>query len=327
MLATPAEMVPTGDGWRHEVKWDGMRALIDVRDHQVRLFSRTERDVTVAFPELAAPAAGLTDFEDVLLDAEIVVMKQGRPSFAALAERFNVVDAHTAAELSASAPVTAMVFDVLRVMGTPVTGRTWRERRALLTGINPSSKWVTVPPDFPDGEALLAATADEGIEGIEGIVSKRVESKYVPGARSDDWRKSVHRRTASYVIVGWRREQAGSALGAVLLAEPTDAGLAYRGRVGSGLAGRRGVLLARDLLPLRRDTPPVVTGVPAVDAKDTVWVEPVLVADVEFHGLSDQGRLRQPSWRGLRADLRPADLLDPNPNPDPTLDPTLDEER
>jgi bifunctional non-homologous end joining protein LigD len=314
MLATPAEVVPSGDGWRHEVKWDGMRALIDIRDHQVRLYSRTERDVTVAFPELVAPAAGLTDFEDLLLDAEIVVMRDGRPSFAALAERFNVIDARTAGELAASAPVTAMVFDVLRVMGTPVTGRTWSERRDLLTGISPSSKWVMVPPTFPDGEALLAATADQG---MEGIVSKRITSTYRPGARSDDWRKSVHRRTASYVVVGWRREQGGSGLGAVLLAEPTAAGLAYRGRVGSGLAGRRGVLLARDLLPLRRDDPPVVTGVPDVDAKDTVWVEPVLVADVEFHGLSDQGRLRQPSWRGVRADLTLADLLTTEPTTHP----------
>lgn len=306
MLATPADFVPTGADWRHEVKWDGMRALIDISDHRVRLFSRTERDVSIAFPELCAAAGGLADFEDLLLDAEIVVMKDGRPSFAALAERFNVVDAHTAADLAATAPVTAMVFDVLRVMRTPVTGRTWQARRELLTGIDPRSKWVSVPPDFADGQALLDATADQG---IEGIVSKKVDSIYRPGVRSDDWRKTVHRRTASYVIVGWRREQGGSGLGAVLLAEPTAAGLAYRGRVGSGLAGRRGVLLARDLLPLRREHAPVVTGVPEVDARGTVWVEPVLVADVEFHGLSDAGRLRQPSWRGLRGDLTPADLL------------------
>ena len=306
MLATPAEVVPSGPDWRHEVKWDGMRALIDVRDHQVRIFSRTERDVTVAFPELVADPCGLTDYEDLLLDAEIVVMRQGRPSFAALAERFNVVDSTTAQALAASAPVTAMVFDVLRVMRTPVTGRTWTARRDLLAGIGPASKWVIVPPDFPQGEELLAATEDQG---IEGIVSKRITSTYHPGVRSDDWRKTVHRRTTSLVIVGWRREQGGSGLGSVLLAEPTAAGLAYRGRVGSGLAGKRGVALMRDLLPLLRDEPAVVTGIPRIDAKDAIWVSPELVADVEFHGLSENGRLRQPSWRGRRADLTPADLL------------------
>ena len=305
MLATPAEVLPRGDEWRHEIKWDGMRALIDIRDHRVRVFSRTERDVTIAFPELASPASGLADFEDLLLDAEIVVMRAGRPSFAALAERFNVVDPNTADELASTAPVTAMVFDVLRVMRSPVTGRTWRERRDLLDSIAPTSKWVSVPPEFADGEALLDATADQD---MEGIVSKRVGSKYSPGLRSDDWRKTVHRRTGSYVIVGWRRQQAGSVLGSVLLAEPTEVGLVYRGRVGSGLTGRKGVTLARDLLPLRRETAPVVTGVPDVDARDAIWVEPHLVADVEFHGLSDAGRLRQPAWRGLRSDLTVADL-------------------
>lgn len=306
MLATPADAVPSTDLWRHEVKWDGMRALIDIRDHQVRVFSRTERDITVAFPELVSQAAGLIDFEDLLLDAEVVVMHQGRPSFSSLAERFNVVDATTAQQLAATAPVTAMVFDVLRVMGTPVMGQTWTARRTMLESIDITSRWVTVPPVFTDGHSLLAATADQG---IEGIVSKRIDATYRPGARSDDWLKSVHRRTGSYVIVGWRREKGGSALGSVLLAEPTSAGLAYRGRVGSGLAGRRGVALAQQLLPLRRDDNPTVTGVPVEDARDCIWVEPAIVADVEFHGLSEAGRLRQPSWRGVRADLEPADLF------------------
>lgn len=300
MLATPAESVPTGAQWAHEVKWDGMRALLDVRDHRVRVSTRTERDVTVAFPELVAPAAGLTDFQDVLLDAEIVVMHAGVPSFAALAERFNVVDRAVAHTLAASAPVTAMVFDVLRVMDTVVIGRGWRERRDLLEGIGLGSKWVSVPPVFTDGVALLAATADHA---MEGIVSKRTDSTYRPGLRSPDWRKSVHRRTGSYVVVGWRRERGGSALGAVLLAQPTPGGLVYRGRVGSGLAGRHGVLLMQRLLPLRRDDPPMIDEVPREDADGCIWVEPAIVADVEFHGLSEAGRLRQPAWRGVRSDL------------------------
>lgn len=305
MLATPADVVPSGAQWRHEIKWDGMRALIDVAEHRVRILSRTERDVTVAFPELLAQAAGLSDFEDVLFDAEIVVMRQGRPSFSALAERFNVVDDPTARALAATSPVTAMIFDVLRVMGRPVHSRPWNERRELLDNINPHSKWVTVPPTFVDGSALLDATADQG---MEGIVSKNITSLYTPGVRSPDWRKSVHRRTGSYVVLGWRQEQAGTALGSVLLAEPMPDGLAYRGRVGSGLAGRRGTALLKQLLPLRRPSSPDVTDLPDQDARGASWVEPLLVADVEFHGLSDAGRLRQPSWRGLRADLTVEEL-------------------
>lgn len=305
MLATPATVLPQGAAWRHEIKWDGMRALIEVSRNGVRIFSRTERDITIAFPELVQPDAGLADFEDLLLDAEIVVMRDGVPSFAALSDRFNVVDAPTADQLAAQAPVTAMVFDVLRAMGRDVTRRPWSQRRELLEGIGLGSRWVTVPPVFDDGDALLEATAERG---MEGVVSKNVDAPYRPGTRSEDWLKLVHRRTDSFVVIGWRRERGATGLGAVLLAAPVGGRLVYRGRVGSGLAGRRGTALAERLLPLRREAPVTVDEIPADDAEATVWVDPALVADVEFHGISAGGRLRQPTWRGVRDDLTPEDL-------------------
>lgn len=307
MLATPATSVPSGDAWCHEVKWDGMRVLVDVREGAVRVFSRTERDVTVAFPELLRERAGLTAYDDLLLDGELVVMRAGAPSFAALAERFNVADARTADALAATAPITLMAFDVLRVMGTELLGRPLRDRRTLLEGAELDSSWVQVPPTFDDGGMLAEATAQQG---MEGVVSKRWRSVYIPGRRSEDWVKTVHRAIDSFVIGGWRYEKGSrDRLGALLIGTPTPAGLMFRGRIGSGLAGRAGAALLPHLLASTTEDSPFVGDVPREDAAGASWVEPAIIADVEFHGATDGGRLRQPSWRGIRHDLDLTDLL------------------
>lgn len=307
MLATPADRVPSGSHWQHEVKWDGMRVLADVRAGTVRLTSRTERDVSVAFPELLTAAAGLRGYDDLLLDGEVVSLRDGTPSFAALAQRFNVGDARTAATLALQAPVTLMVFDVLRMAGTVTLTRPLSQRRELLEGIGLATSRVQVPPAFPDGEDLLAATV---AQCLEGVVCKRTDSAYLPGARSPHWRKIVHRTTGSYVIGGWRPETGSKRLGALLIGTPTPAGLAFRGRIGSGLAGSAGARLL-DLLHARdRAQPPFLDAVPAADATGCSWVQPDLVVDLEYHGVSEGGRLRQPTWRGLRPDLTPEELMD-----------------
>lgn len=307
MLATPADKVPAGPLWVHEVKWDGMRVIADVSAGRVRLASRTERDVSVAFPELLTSAAGLGDLEDVLLDGEVVSLREGRPSFGALAERFNVGDTATAAALAAQSPVTMMVFDVLRVAGRPVTKRPLVERRELLEGLGLLTARVQVPPIFTDGTDLLAATVDQS---LEGIVSKHIESPYLPGSRSPMWRKIVHRTTGSYVIGGWRTEKDSDRLGALLVGTPTAAGLIFRGRIGSGLAGTAGAALRQVLQPLEQQHHPFLDPLPSEIANGTTWVAPEVVVDLNHHGLSEGGRLRQPVWRGIRSDLRPTDLLE-----------------
>ncbi len=307
MLATPTSTIPVGDRWAHEVKWDGMRVLADVGDGEIRLFSRTERDVTVAFPELR----GLADeYADMLLDGEIVSMRDGVPSFAAMAERFHVTDARRAAMLAEAAPVTLMTFDLLRLYGVELRSRPWTDRRATLERLELAGpRWQT-PPTFADGATLHAATKEQG---LEGIVTKRVDSVYVPGLRSPFWLKSPHRATVSVVIGGWRPEAAGSGsrrLGSVLVGVPGPGGLRYLGRVGAGLAGKAGQALLGDLRSLTSDESPFAATVPAEDSNGATWVQPVLVADVQSLGLSGQGRLRQPAYKGLRSDLTPGDVDD-----------------
>ncbi|MGW5240930.1 non-homologous end-joining DNA ligase [Monashia sp. NPDC004114] len=307
MLATPASAIPAGERWRHEVKWDGMRVLADVSDGSVRLYSRTERDVTVAFPELRGLAG---EYADMLLDGEIVALRGGVPSFTAMAERWHVTDARKAAHLAEQTPVTLMAFDLLRLYGVELLARPWEDRRSTLERLElMDARWQT-PPTFLDGQVLHAATKEQG---LEGIVSKRIDSPYVPGLRSPLWLKSPHRGTVSVVIGGWRPESTGTVarrLGAVLVGVPGPDGLHYLGRVGSGLAGKVGQALLRDLESLTSGESPFGGEVPAEDALGATWVRPVLVADVESLGLSGQGRLRQPAYKGLRADLTPDDVDD-----------------
>jgi bifunctional non-homologous end joining protein LigD len=301
MLATRGTHVPTGDEWQHEVKWDGMRVLVDIRGGVARLFSRNEIDATVSFPELAGvPVA------DALLDGEVVVFADGTPSFAALAERMHVSRADRAQRLAERIPVTLLAFDVLRLGERDLLDQPLAVRRELLGELDlQHDRWQT-PPVYDDGPMLFDATYQQG---LEGIVSKRVTSRYRPGWRSKDWLKFAHRRRESYVIGGWRLEtDSRDRLGAVLVGQPSADGLLYRGRVGSGIAGRTAAVLRDVLAGLTRDTTPFVDEVPKLDAVGTTWVEPVLVVDVESLGPSAQGRIRQPSYVGTRADLTPEDL-------------------
>ena len=301
MLATRGTHVPTGDDWQHEVKWDGMRVLVEVRRGAARLASRNENDATVSFPELAALSA-----EDALLDGEVVAFVDGTPSFAALAERMHVSRLDRAQRLAERMPVTLLVFDVLRLDGRDLMDEPLSVRREVLTALDLNDdRWQT-PPAYDDGPMLFEATLQQG---LEGIVSKRVTSRYRPGQRSKEWLKFAHRRRDSYVVGGWRRETDSlDRLGAVLVGEPTAAGLLYRGRVGSGIAGRKAVLLREVLAGLTRTSSPFADEVPRPDSVGTTWVEPVLVVDIESLGPSAQGRLRQPSYAGTRADLSPEDL-------------------
>ena len=309
MLATRGDHVPTGAEWTHEVKWDGMRVLVSTSstDGTVRIFSRNENDVTVSFPELAALGASVAD-RDLLLDGEIVALRDGRPSFAALQERMHVTQARRAAALAEVTPVTFLVFDLLRLDGQDLSRRPLAERRTALEALGLATAHVQVPAAYDDGAMLLQATDQQG---LEGIVSKRLSSRYEPGLRSKNWLKFPHRRRTSWVVGGWRAEtDSTSRLGAVLVGEPTPGGLLYRGRVGSGISGKVGPMLLDLLAPLARSTSAFVDEVPRVDALGTHWVEPVLVVDVEALGLTDVGRLRQPSYRGLRSDLTPDDVGD-----------------
>ncbi|WP_036553857.1 RNA ligase family protein [Nocardioides insulae] len=298
MLATPGTRVPPGEEWAHEVKWDGVRLVGDLRGDTLRLTTRNARDRAVAWPELVGGAPD----RSVVVDGEVIALNQrGLPDFRTLMERMHVASARTAARLAEQVPATYMVFDLLHLDGRDLTPLPWEERRSLLEGLDLGA-WQ-VPPTYDDGAMLLDATR---AQGLEGIVSKRRASAYRPGERSTAWLKFAHRFRGSYVVGGWRPQvDSAERLGALLVGEVGAAGLSYRGRVGSGIGAREGRLLRELLTPA--ETSPFTDEVPRVDTLGTHWCQPLLVVDVETHG-QGYDRLRQPAFITVRDDLSPEDL-------------------
>jgi bifunctional non-homologous end joining protein LigD len=303
MLATKGDHVPTGGEWAHEVKWDGVRILLDVTDGVARAHSRNGNVVTPAWPELTQLPDGVAD---LLLDGEMIALNErGTPDFRVLQHRMHVRNQAEVAKLVSRIPATFMAFDLLRIGGRDVTGLPLTERRELLEGLDLGGSPWQVPAAYDDGLMLHQATLDQG---LEGIVSKRRTSRYVLDRRSKDWLKFAHRHRGSFVVGGWRPQVGTSGqLAALLVGQPTSDGLLYRGRVGSGISGATSRMLHELLEPLHAAASPFDDGVPRVDSEGTTWVEPVVVVDIDTHGLG-YDRLRQPSYRGVRNDLAPEDL-------------------
>lgn len=309
MLATRAAdkpAIPRGSDWCYEVKWDGVRALADTTSGALRLRGRSGRDVTAAYPELA----GLAAMPAALVDGEIVVLSQGVPSFEALAERMHVRDGARARLLAASAPVTYVAFDLLTLGGEDLTRRPLDDRRRALEAL-PLPARVQLSPVYPDLDPLWDVTLEHG---LEGVVAKRRSSTYQGGRRSSDWVKATHRTTRVAAVVGWRPEGAAQGgrsavagvgpLGAVLLGAPDASGAwRYLGKAGSGLGGRRGADLERELRPMIRDTSPLDDPVPDADARGVTWVAPTVGVDVAYLQRTRSGRLRQPTVRALRTEV------------------------
>ena len=303
MLATKTDRVPTGAQWLHEVKWDGVRVLVDVGAGGVRMTSRNGNAVTAAWPELSDAPLG---DRDLLVDGEVIALNdRGVPDFRVLQHRMHLRGTTEVRRMVSQVPATLMVFDLLRLDGEDLTARPLEERRALLEELPLAETRWQVPAAYDDGEMLFAATLQQG---LEGVVSKRRGSRYRFESRSEDWRKLAHRHRGSFVVGGWR-PQVGTRdrLAALLVGEVTPEGLMYRGRVGSGIAGATSTRLSALLAPLARDSSPFADDVPREDADGTSWVEPQVVVDVDTHGLG-YTRLRQPSFQGVRADLSPEDL-------------------
>jgi bifunctional non-homologous end joining protein LigD len=302
MLATTGRTVPTGDEWTHEVKWDGIRVLADCTGGLDRFFSRNGNNITAAWPDVAvSPLPG----RDLLVDGEVIALNdEGLPDFRVLQERMHVRSAASVARLVTKVPVTFMVFDLLRLDGADLTAEPLERRRALLGELMDGAAWQ-VPAAYDDGGMLHAATLQQG---LEGIVSKKRSSRYHFDRRSPDWLKFAHRHRGSYVVGGWRPQEGGSHLAALLVGAPTPDGLLYRGRVGSGIGPKASRLLTELLGPHGRSDSPFADEVPREDALGSHWVDPVLVVDVDTHRTGTIQRLRQPSYQGVRRDVSPEDL-------------------
>ncbi len=312
MLAGSFSTPPRDEAnWALEMKWDGVRALAFVERGQVRLMSRTERDITVAYPELAA-LGHATGHKQLLLDGEIVVFGAGGwPEFEALQPRMHVSDAGQARLLAGHNPVTYLVFDLLQLDGKPLLEEEYRHRRARLESLGLAGPCWQTPPSFP-AEDFAAVRAVSVEHGMEGVVAKRLNSRYLPGTRTDQWRKIKNHLRQEAVVAGYKPGQGNRTglVGSLLVGVHDEAGrLIYAGHVGTGFTAETLRMLRGRLEPLRRPDSPFDEPVPPEHARTAVWVEPALVIEVFFDRWTRAGRMRAPVYKGLRDDKDPADVV------------------
>jgi bifunctional non-homologous end joining protein LigD len=297
MLATLAREVPEGDSWLFEVKWDGYRAISYISDGETTLLSRNDNDLTQRFSNVARELVKAVKSPNAVVDGEVCALDdQGRSSFSAMQQ--------------GSGPIVYYVFDLLELDGEPLIDVPLTERQARLSKLlDKRNRTVRLSETFDDGLALYEVAKEQG---LEGIMAKRADSKYYPGRRSREWLKIKTHGRQEFLIAGYTHgggRRAGL-FGSLILAVRDGDELKYVGNVGTGFNDAEIRRLLEKLKPLRRETPPFkeVPKMPRVRKDAIVWVEPRLVAEVEFAEWTHDGRLRAPSYQGLREDKEPEEV-------------------
>jgi bifunctional non-homologous end joining protein LigD len=297
MFATLADALPTGRGWLYEVKWDGYRAVATIAGGEVELTSRRGNSLTERFAPVVKAIPKAVKTPHCVLDGEVCALdERGRTSFSEMQQ--------------GTGALVYYVFDVLEVEGQPVIDLPFTKRRKRLAELlDRRSATVQLSEAFDDGEALLAAAKEQD---LEGVIAKRADSAYQPGKRTRDWLKVKTHGRQEFLIAGYTKGKGrrSSSLGALVLAHRRGDDLVWAGNCGTGFTESEIQKLLRRLRPLERSTSPfrVVPKMPKVRKDDIVWVTPKLVCDVEFAEWTHDGRLRAPSYQGLRDDKAPDEV-------------------
>lgn len=312
MLARSSQSPPKqSTGWTYEPKYDGIRVLAFATGGKVALITRNGHDKSRQFPEVAEAVANLADElgDALVLDGEIVPRDGDRIGrFEELQGRMHVQDAARVRQLAKETPTALAVFDILLRADEVFIQRPWAERREVLeeTLDGYTSAQILLAPTTTDREALVAQARKEG---WEGIIAKRVDSRYRPGQRTDDWLKLKIENQQEFVVGGWTEPRKSRPFfGALLLGYYDASGdFVYAGHTGTGFSGDQLHSLYTQLRKLERKTPPFrekpKTNEPAH------WVTPKIVVEVRFNEWTRDGKLRQPVFKGVREDKDPREVV------------------
>ena len=304
MLARSGDLPADEEAWAFEVKWDGIRTLLFCDHGHIELLGRNGTDFTPRYPEVRELARAL-GARRLILDGEIVAFDEaGRPSFERLQSRMHLASDSAVRRRMRDIPATYVAFDLLYLDGRSTMALTYEQRREVLEALELEGPAWRVPAYHPgDGSSLLAATKELG---IEGIVAKRLSSRYEPGRRSSGWIKVKNICEQDVVIGGWAPGEGrrSGRVGALVTGVYEDGRLVYAGKVGTGFTDRTLAILERELAPLRREDSPFQG---RAAPKGTIFAEPRLVARVELREWTKSGTMRAPSFKGLRDDIDPQD--------------------
>jgi bifunctional non-homologous end joining protein LigD len=308
MLCTLVDRAPEGAGWVHEIKLDGyrMQAIVAGRGGGARLMTRNGLDWSHRFPEMAAALGRLPES---VIDGELVAAdRDGHPDFAAL---------KAAIEREDTDRLLFYAFDLIARGGEDLRQKPLLERKSALKAmLRKAPEHVAYVEHFdrPGGAVLGGACRI----GLEGIVSKRTDSPYRSGGRGGEWVKTKCRGSDEFVVGGYGAGSKGRMT--LLLGAWRDGRLVYLGRVGSGISEARERDLAKRLRPLRRESP-AFADAPASERRATTWVEPELVAEIDYAGWTGDGLLRQASFKGVREDKAARQVGVPRPDEPPPAPP------
>jgi bifunctional non-homologous end joining protein LigD len=287
-LATLVDGVPPSGDWVYEIKYDGYRILLAVGGAAARTYTRSGLDWSAKFPSIVAAAsklghAALIDGEAVVLDAE------GRSSFQLMQSAWK----------GAHATVVFYAFDLLALDGEDLTGKPLLERKALLLKLIGKGQKGVIRYSEHIADAGHELFAEACGAGLEGIIAKRANAKYV-GARTESWLKFKCLLRQEFVIVGWTASDKDRGFRSLIVATHDGGKLKYAGKVGTGFGMAEIARLGKLMKPLARSTAPVVA--PRAAVRGATWLEPKLVAEVAYAEMTADGVLRHPSYLGLRED-------------------------
>jgi bifunctional non-homologous end joining protein LigD len=306
MLARSGALPAKEEQFGFEVKWDGIRAILYADHGHIELRGRNGSDFTSRYPEVRQLGRAL-GARRIVLDGEVVALdEQGRPSFERLQSRMHLASDSAVRRRMRDIPATYVIFDLLYLDGHGTMSLSYEERRDLLERLElEGPAWRTPAYQRGQGKPLLEATRELG---VEGIVAKKLDCPYMPGVRASHWIKVKNVRTQDVVIGGWTPGEGGrsSTMGSLAVGVMEDGRLVYSGKVGTGFTEQTLALLKRELEPLRSDSSPFSGRQPP---RGTIYVEPRLVAHVEFREWTKSGTLRAPSFKGLRPDVSPQETV------------------
>ncbi|WP_371381418.1 non-homologous end-joining DNA ligase [Sporomusa aerivorans] len=319
MLAKTGNLPDNQTQYSFEIKWDGIRTILYFEDSKCKIVSRNLKDLTGQYPELTALASSIgTGHQEIILDGEIVAFNTaGLPSFSLLQHRMGVTDDKLIAKLRQEIPVHYIIFDILSLDGNLLLDKNYLERRSILASLAlEGPNWQTPGFKTGDGQAILTASRNLG---LEGIVAKRLDSSYQAGKRTGAWLKIKNQRRQELIIGGWVPGQGTrqGKIGALLVGcyditqqnaktQGISQRLLYAGKVGTGFTQATLQALAKQLAPLYRDDNPFDQDLPV---KNVRYVEPVLIGEFEFTEWTPNHTLRHPSFKGLRYDKNPRQVI------------------